>query len=258
MFDACRADGRAALVGYLPAGYPTVEGSIELLKAMVDAGCDLLEVGVPYSDPVIDGPVIQAAADTALREGFRLRDVMRVVEEVTNAGGRAVVMSYYNPVRRYGVDAFARDLAAAGGFGMITPDLIPDEADAWLAAADAHDLDRIFLLAPSSSEERVASTSAVSRGFVYATAVMGVTGVRETVSDAAGTLVARVRAHSEIPVGVGLGVRSREQAAQVGAFADAVIVGSAIVGAVAEGATAVRELVGELAEGVRRPATVGP
>jgi tryptophan synthase alpha chain len=258
MFDSCRAEGRAALVGYLPAGYPTVAGSVDTLKAMVEAGCDLLEVGVPYSDPVMDGPTIQAAADTALRAGVRLRDVIDVVEQVTAAGGRAVVMTYYNPVRRYGVDAFARDLASAGGLGIITPDLVPDEAAAWIAASQDHDLDRIFLLAPSSTEERVASTAAASSGFLYAASTMGVTGAREAVSSAAPALVARVRTHSEIPVGVGLGVRSRAQAAEVAGFADAVIVGSAIVTAAAEGEQAVRDLVGELAEGVRggHPATV--
>ncbi len=257
VFDACRAQGRAALVGYLPAGYPTVDGSVTSLRTMVDAGCDLLEVGVPYSDPVMDGPTVQAAAETALRAGVRLRDVISVVERVTAAGGRAVVMSYYNPVRRYGVEAFARDLAAAGGLGMITPDLIPDEADAWLAAAAEHDLDRIFLLAPSSTEERVASTTAASRGFVYAASTMGVTGARDAVSDAAPALVGRVRSHSDIPVGVGLGIRSGAQAAQVGAYADAVIVGSALITAAEQGQAALGALVEELAGGVRDAATVG-
>lgn len=257
LFDECRAERRAALVGYLPAGYPTVAGSVETLRTMVDAGCDLLEVGVPYSDPVMDGPTIQAAADTALRAGVRLRDVIDVVEQVSAAGGRAVVMTYYNPVRKYGVDAFARDLAAAGGLGIITPDLVPDEAGAWIAASQAHDLDRIFLLAPSSTDARVASTSAASSGFLYAASTMGVTGARDSVSSAAPALVARVRAHSDIPVGVGLGVRSRAQAAEVAGFADAVIVGSALVTAAGESPAAVGALVGELALGVR-DAAVAP
>jgi tryptophan synthase alpha chain len=168
VFESTRAEGRAALVGYLPAGYPSVAGSIELLTAMIDAGADLVEVGVPYSDPVMDGPTIQAAADTALRNGFRLRDVFRVVEAVSSAGGHAVVMTYWNPVHRYGVDAFARDLAAAGGLGVITPDLVPDEAEDWLAASDQHGLDRIFLIAPSSSEERIVRTAEATSGFIYA------------------------------------------------------------------------------------------
>jgi tryptophan synthase alpha chain len=256
IFRECRSAGRGALVGYLPAGYPTVDGSVELLTALVEGGCDLLEVGVPYSDPVMDGPTIQAAADTALRAGFRLRQVFDVVERVAAAGGRAVVMTYFNPVLRYGVDAFARDLAAAGGLGLITPDLVPDEADEWLAASDAHGLDRIFLVAPSSSEERIASTTRASRGFVYATSTMGVTGARDAVASMAPALVERCRRHTDLPIGVGLGVRSGDQAAEVASFADAAIVGSAFVTAAEQGGAAdVRALAGELAAGVRRVPT---
>jgi tryptophan synthase alpha chain len=253
LFAATRDEGRAALVGYLPAGYPTVDESVALLTAMIDSGADLVEVGVPYSDPVMDGPTIQAAADVALRGGFRLRDLFRVVEAVSSAGGRAVVMTYWNPVHRYGVDAFARDLAAAGGLGIITPDLIPDEAGDWLAASERHGLDRIFLIAPSSSEERIVRTVEATTGFLYAAAVMGVTGARDAVGPAAAGLVSRARAHTSLPVGVGLGVRSGDQAAQVAAFADAVIVGSALVSSATEGVDAVRALTAELAAGVRRP-----
>jgi len=252
LFDGCRAERRAALIGYLPAGYPTVEGSAVALRAMLDAGCDLVEVGIPYSDPVMDGPTIQAAATAALRGGVRLRDVFHVVQTVAAAGGRAVVMTYWNPVYRYGVHAFARDLAAAGGLGVITPDLVPDEAADWLAAADAHDLDRIFLVAPSSTPARIAMTAAACRGFLYAASTMGVTGARDTVSDAAPALVARIREHTPIPVGVGLGVRSGTQAAEVASFADAVIVGSAFVTAAASGEPAIRALAADLAAGVRR------
>ncbi|SEP32878.1 tryptophan synthase subunit alpha [Amycolatopsis saalfeldensis] len=255
VFAATRAEGRAALVGYLPAGFPTVEGSKDLLAATVDGGADLVEVGVPYSDPVMDGPTIQAAAESALAGGFRLKQLFEVVESVSARGGKAVVMTYWNPVHRYGVDAFARDLAAAGGLGMITPDLIPDEAGEWMAASQAHGLDRIFLVAPSSSEERIAKTVSASSGFVYATAVMGVTGARDAVGVHAEELVRRTRAHTSLPIGVGLGVRSGDQAAQVGSFADAVIVGSALVTAAASGPDGVRSLAGELAEGVRRAVT---
>jgi tryptophan synthase alpha chain len=251
LFAATRDEARAALVGYLPAGYPSVQGSKDTLAAMLDAGCDVVEIGVPFSDPVLDGPVIQAAADQALRGGFRLRDVFDVTESVASAGGHAVVMTYWNPVYRYGVDAFARDLAAAGGLGIITPDLIPDEGDEWLAASAAHGLDRIFLLAPSSTEERIASTVSVTSGFVYAASVMGVTGARDQVSSSAASLVARIRAHTDMPIGVGLGVRSGAQAAELGAIADAVIVGSAFVSRAASGLAEVRALAAELAEGVR-------
>src|SRR3954468_21194546 len=164
---AAREEGRAALVGYLPAGYPDVDGGIEALRAMVDAGCDVIEIGLPYSDPVMDGPTIQAAAQQALDGGVRTADVLRTVEAVAATGVPTVVMTYWNPIERYGVERFATDLANAGGAGLITPDLTPDSAPEWIAAADRHDLDKVFLVAPSSTEERVAMTVAACRGFVY-------------------------------------------------------------------------------------------
>ena len=252
-----RAEDRAALVGYLPVGYPDVPTSIDAMRALVAGGCDVVEVGVPYSDPVMDGPTIQAAAEPAVRAGVGLRDALQAVAAVADAGAAAVVMSYWNPVERYGVARFAADLAAAGGSGAITPDLIPDEAGEWLAASDEHGLDRVFLVAPSSTDARIASTARASRGFLYATAVMGVTGAREQVGDAAATLVARVRSLApELPVCVGLGVSTGAQAAQVAAFADGVIVGSAFVRCLlddpdAQGVAAVRALAEELAAGVR-------
>ncbi|CAM3504938.1 tryptophan synthase subunit alpha [Kibdelosporangium persicum] len=257
VFEATRAENRAALVGYLPAGYPTVDGSAEVLTAMVESGCDIVEVGLPFSDPVMDGPTIQLAAEQALRGGFRVKDVFRVVERVASTGGHAVVMTYWNPVYRYGVDAFARDLAAAGGLGIITPDLIVDEADEWVAASETHGLDRIFLVAPASTEERIVTTVARSSGFLYAASVMGVTGARDAISNAAPDLVRRVRAHTDMPIGVGLGVRSGAQAAEIAAYADAVIVGSAFVSQAGEGIDGVRTLAGELAEGVRSRVAAG-
>ena len=255
LFDSCRAEGRSALIGYLPTGFPDVPTSIAAMTALVESGCDLVEVGVAYSDPGMDGPTIAAATEAALRRGVRVRDTLAAVEAISNAGGRAVVMTYWNPVLKWGVDAFARDLAAAGGFGMITPDLIPDEAGEWLQVSEARNLDRIFLVAPSSTPERLAATVEASRGFVYAASTMGVTGARDAVSVAAPELVGRIRAVSDIPVGVGLGVRSREQAAQIGAYADGVIVGSALVSALADGIPAVRALTEELAGGVRQRVT---
>ncbi|WP_319444887.1 MULTISPECIES: tryptophan synthase subunit alpha [unclassified Mycobacterium] len=252
LFETCRAEDRSALIGYLPTGFPDVETSIKAMTALVESGCDIVEVGIAYSDPGMDGPTIAAATEAALRGGVRVRDALKAVEAISNAGGRAVVMSYWNPVLRWGVEAFARDLAAAGGLGMITPDLIPDEADEWIAVSEAHQLDRIFLVAPSSTHERLAVTVEASRGFVYAASTMGVTGARDAVSTAAPELVRRVKEVSDIPVGVGLGVRSREQAAQIGAYADGVIVGSALVTALADGIPAVRSLTEELAEGVRQ------
>ena len=252
LFETCRSEGRSALIGYLPTGFPDVETSIAAMTALVESGCDIVEVGIAYSDPGMDGPTIAAATEVALRGGVRVRDALKAVEAISNAGGQAVVMSYWNPVLRWGVEAFARDLASAGGVGMITPDLITDEADEWIAVSDAHHLDRIFLVAPSSTHERLAATVEASRGFVYAASTMGVTGARDAVSTAAPELVRRVKEVSDIPVGVGLGVRSREQAAQIGAYADGVIVGSALVTALAEGIPAIRSLTEELAEGVRQ------
>jgi len=228
-FAAARAEDRAALVGYLPAGFPDVEGGIEALRTMVEHGCDVIEVGLPYSDPVMDGPTIQAAAQQALERGFRVADVLRTVEAVAGTGVPTVVMTYWNPVVRYGVERFAADLAAAGGSGLITPDLVPDEAGEWVAAADAHDLDKVFLVAPSSTEPRLRATAAACRGFVYATAVMGVTGTRESTSDLAEPLVRRTREVTDLPIGVGLGVSTGAQAAEVARYADGVIVGSAFV-----------------------------
>jgi tryptophan synthase alpha chain len=254
-FAAAQADGRSTLVGYLPAGFPTVDDSIALIAAMVDGGVDVVEIGLPYSDPVMDGPSIQAAADVALRAGVRIADVFRVVE-ATAPLAPTLVMTYGNPVERYGVERFSRDLAAAGGSGLITPDLIPDEADEWTAAADAHSLDKVFLVAPSSTDARLSMTAAACRGFVYATSVMGVTGARTETSSAAPELVGRLRMVSSLPVAVGLGVSSGDQAAEVAAFADGVVVGSAFVNAVrstvSDATHAVRDLAAELAEGVRR------
>ncbi|MEX5720160.1 tryptophan synthase subunit alpha [Geodermatophilus maliterrae] len=253
-----RAEGRAALVAYLPVGYPGVEDSIAAMTAAVEGGADVVEIGVPYSDPGMDGPVIQQAVDVAVRAGVGMRDVLRAVEAVAAAGAVPVVMSYWNPIERYGVERFATDLAAAGGAGAITPDLIPDEAAAWMAAADAADLDRVFLVAPSSTDARLRATAEACRGFVYAASTMGVTGTRATVGDAAERLVARTRAVTDRPVCVGLGVSDGDQAAEVAGFADGVIVGSAYVRRVLDGAgpDGVRALSAELAEGVRRRAGV--
>jgi tryptophan synthase alpha chain len=253
LFASCRQDDRSALIGYLPTGYPDVPTSIKAMAVLVESGCDIIEVGIPYSDPGMDGPTIARATEMALRGGVRVRDSLSAVEAISNAGGLAVVMTYWNPILRYGVDAFARDLAAAGGLGMITPDLIPDEAGEWLAASDGHGLDRIFLVAPSSTPQRLAATVEASRGFVYAASTMGVTGARDVVSRTAPELVRRVREVSDIPVGVGLGVRSREQAAEIAAYADGVIVGSALVSGLGDGgATKLRALTEELADGVRQ------
>ncbi len=257
VFARCRAEGRAALIGYLPVGHPGLEGSLAAMRVLVEAGCDLVEVGVPYSDPVIDGPVIQAATAGALAAGTRVDDVFTAVTVVREAGATPVVMTYWNLVLHRGVERFAADLAAAGGAGLITPDLIPEEAGEWLAASDRHGLDRIFLVAPSSTPERLAKVTAACRGFVYAASTMGVTGTRDSVDADAAGLVARVRAVSDLPVGIGLGVSTRAQAAEIAGYADAVIVGSALVrvlsgdGELEDRLEALRTLTTELSAGVR-------
>ncbi|WP_418276981.1 tryptophan synthase subunit alpha [Isoptericola jiangsuensis] len=258
--DALRAEGRAALVGYLPVGYPDVARSVEAVVTMVDAGVDVVEIGVPYTDPVMDGPVIQEAAEASLAAGTRVRDVLAVVEAV---GDRVptLVMSYYNPLLRYGVEAFARDLAAAGGAGVITPDLIPDEAAEWTAAADTHGLDKVFLVAPSSTPDRLRLTASASRGFVYASSTMGVTGTRDTVGLRAEQLVQDTRAAGAQHVCVGIGVSTGDHAAEVGRYADGVIVGSALVRTLlADSPWSTRlddlgKVTGELAAGVARART---
>lgn len=259
VFEKTRSEGRAALVGYLPAGFPTKAQSIAAVEAMVAGGVDLVEVGLPYSDPVMDGPVIQAAAETALAGGTRIADVLDVVKASAEVAP-TVVMTYWNPVERYGVDRFASALAEAGGSGLITPDLIPDEGAEWIEASQAHGLDRIFLVAPSSTDERLKMTADAASGFIYATAVMGVTGAREQTSNLAPELVARLRGVTQKPVGVGLGVSNGAQAREVAEFADAVIVGSALVRCLldapddAAGIAAVRTLAEDLRSGVDRKA----
>jgi tryptophan synthase alpha chain len=264
-FEKAAAEQRAALVGYLPAGFPSVDGAIEAIVAMAEAGVDVVEIGLPYSDPLMDGPVIQEAVQAALASGFRVADVLRTVEAVATAGVPALVMTYWNPIDHYGVTEFARDLDAAGGAGLITPDLPPEEAGAWIEASDRYGLDRVFLVAPSSTRSRIEAVTARCRGFVYAASLMGITGTRATVSDQAAGVVAKVRESCDLPVAVGLGVRDGAQAAEVAGFADGVIVGTAFVQRLLnapdldEGVTAVRALAADLAAGVRaRPAQPAP
>jgi tryptophan synthase alpha chain len=256
-FAAAKAEDRAALVGYLPAGFPTVDGAVDAIRVMVENGVDIVEIGLPYSDPLMDGPTIQAAVDAALRGGVTTKDVLATAEAVARTGAPTLVMTYWNPVERYGTERFARDLASAGGIGVITPDLTPEEAGPWIEASDDAGIDRVFLVAPSSSDERIDVVCGITTGFVYAASLMGVTGVK-SVSSAAPELVARTRPRTPLPVAVGLGVSTAAQAAEVAQYADGVIVGSAFVKQLleaptpAEGVAAVGRLAADLAEGVRR------
>lgn len=255
--DRALGEGRAALVAYLSAGYPDLAASVEAARVAVDNGADVVELGLPYSDPGMDGPVIQHSGDVALAGGTRTREVLSAVEQVAATGAAVLVMTYYNPVYAYGVERFAADLASAGGAGLITPDLLPEEAGRWSAAADEHALDKVFLVAPSSSEERLRTVAAASRGFVYVASRMGVTGLQDSLAVGGAELVARTKAAGAERACVGIGVSDRAQAAEVAGYADGVIVGSALIKALgsgrttAEGLSALGDLTAELAQGVR-------
>ncbi|RJN33113.1 tryptophan synthase subunit alpha [Nesterenkonia natronophila] len=243
--DAAAGEGRSAFIGYLPAGYPDKETSIQAAIALIENGADILEVGIPYSDPVMDGPVIQQATTEVLARGFRISEVFDIVKAVTDATGAAVlVMTYYNLIDRMGAEEFARRLVEAGGAGAITPDLIPDEAQDWIAATDKYGLDRVFLSAPTSSPERTQLVAQASRGFVYGVSIMGVTGARDSVSDLAAQVVRASKAAGAQRVCVGLGVSARSHVEEIGSYADGVIVGTALVTALRDGGA---EAVGQLA-----------
>jgi tryptophan synthase alpha chain len=251
---ATRVDaGTGALIGYLPAGFPDLDTSVEAAVALLENGVDILELGLPYSDPVMDGLVIQAATQTALQGGFRLRDGFTAVERIrARVDAPVLVMTYWNPVVQYGVERFAQALRDAGGAGLITPDLIPDEAAEWLEVSEALDLDRVFLAAPSSSEIRLKRAVEVSRGFVYAVSTMGITGARADVDRAAREVVSRLRDAGATSTCVGLGISTAEQVRDVLEYADGAIVGSRLVAALSEGGVpAVATVAAELAEGAR-------
>ena len=255
VLKARKAAGKGSLVGYYPAGYPSLAESVEAAVVMCQNGVDVLELGVPYSDPVMDGPVIQAATLQALDGGFKLKQVFEAVKQITERVDTPVlVMTYWNPVVQYGVERFAADLAAAGGAGLITPDLIPDEAAEWLAASDAHGLDRVFLAAPTSTPERIQVATDLSRGFVYAVSTMGITGARAELDQQARKVVAGVRAaDAKQNTCVGIGISTSEQVAEVNEYADGAIVGSAFVRAYAEGGVdALKLKVSELASKLNR------
>lgn len=234
--DAAHAAGRGAFVGYLPLGYPDLETSIEAAVTLADCGADVLELGPPYSDPVMDGTVIQEATQEALARGFRMRDTFTAVREITRRVDVPVlVMTYWNPVLQYGVDRYADDLREAGGAGLITPDITPDAASEWIAASERTGLDRVFLAAPTSTDERLAVIVRASTGFVYTVSTMGITGERAELDAAARGLVARLREHGTAHACVGIGISNPEQVAGVLEYADGAIVGTALVRALREG-----------------------
>lgn len=247
-----RAAGRGSLIGYLPVGFPDLATSIDAAVALVEHGVDALELGLPYSDPVMDGPAIQRATEAALANGFRTRDVFAAVEAVrTRVDVPVLVMTYWNPVLQYGPGRFADSLRDAGGAGLITPDITPDSAEDWLAESERTGLDRVFLAAPSSTDERLRTTVEASRGFVYAVSTMGITGARSDVDAAARKLVARLRDAGAENACVGIGISTGAQVAEVLEYADGAIVGSALVTALAEhGVAGVAATAAELSSGV--------
>ena len=257
LFIKVRSENRAALIGYLPAGFPSQQGCIDALTAMVEGGVDAVEIGYPYSDPVMDGPVIQAAADTSLRNGTGAAEVMATLAAISKIAP-TVVMTYWNPIERYGVDKFLSDLKGNGGSGVITPDLTIEESGEWIVAADRHETNRIYVVAPSTSNARLTRVTSATSGFVYAASLMGVTGTRTSISSGARTLVERLREVTQLPIAVGLGVSTPEQAHEVAQYADGVIVGSAFIRLLQEsttpeeGISKVRELAADLSKGLKR------
>ena len=252
-----RQENRAALIAYIPAGFPSQEGCAKAIRVLADAGVDAIEIGFPYSDPVMDGPVIQEAADISIKAGTQAADVFAALKVASDSGVAAVVMTYWNPIAKYGVEKFAQSIADNGGSGVITPDLTIEESDEWIAATDKSGINPIYVVAPSTSNERLKNVTAKTGGFVYAASMMGVTGSREAVASTANELVSRVRTVTELPISVGLGVSTREQAKSLAAYADGVIVGSAFIKLLLEapseqaGLDAISDLAKELALGVR-------
>ncbi|HYM25121.1 MAG TPA: tryptophan synthase subunit alpha [Vicinamibacterales bacterium] len=235
-FARLRTEHRPGLVTYVTAGDPDLGRSGEILKALDRAGADVLEVGVPFSDPLADGPVIQRATERALASGTNLRRVLDQLERLRpDLRAPVVVFSYANPLLRLGVDAFARRAAAAGVDGVLALDLPIEEAGEFRDILARHGLDTIFLLSPTTTDERIRRAAGLGRGFLYGISRLGVTGARDTVASGAEALVKRIRAHTALPIALGFGISRPEHVAEVAAYADAAVVGSALVSKIAEG-----------------------
>lgn len=229
-FAALRAEGRKAFVAFLTAGDPSLERTLEAALALEAAGADVLELGVPFSDPLADGPVIQRASERALQRGTTLAAVLDLVRRLRQSSQLPIVLfSYANPLLRLGLERLARDAAAAGVDGVLVTDLPPEEAGEWIAIARQAELDTIFLVAPTSPDERLRLVAEATRGFLYAISRTGVTGEEQALSADAAPLIARLKALSEVPVVLGFGISTPEQVRAAGAVADGVVVGSALV-----------------------------
>jgi tryptophan synthase alpha chain len=240
-FARCRDEGRAALVVYLAAGDPDLETTATLARAVAEGGADVLELGVPFSDPLADGSIIQAAYTRALEGGVTVKRIIEALPRIGSESGLPLVlMTALNPVLACGPPAFCRDAAAAGAAGLLVPDLLPEDGGALRESAAAAGLDTVYLGAPDTSEERLAAAAAVSTGFFYLISRRGVTGPQDGVGDALDALVARARRYCRVPIAVGFGVTNSEDARRVAEIADGVIVGSALVKAAAEGLATAR------------------
>jgi len=226
-----RFDHKPGLVIYLTAGDPSLDATREIAVAAIDAGADVIELGVPFSDPLADGPIIQRASERSLAHGTRLKDVLNLAREIRSARPNAglIIFSYFNPILRYGLHKFADDAAAAGVDGVLATDMIVEEAGEYLAEMSRVNLAPIFLAAPTSPDARLEAIASHSKGFVYAISRVGITGTQQSVASDAASLVARIRRWSKLPVAVGFGISNAEHFAQVAEFADAAVVGSAIV-----------------------------
>jgi tryptophan synthase alpha chain len=228
---AIRFDHKPGLVVYFTAGDPTLEATRDIAFAAIDAGADVIELGVPFSDPLADGPVIQRAMERAVARGISLFDVLAVARDIRSGRPEAglIIFTYFNPILRYGLARFADDAAAAGANGVLVTDMIVEEAGDYLAEMDRVGLAPVFLAAPTSPDDRLEAIAAHSRGFIYAIARVGITGKQQAMTSDAAALVARIRRWSKLPVAVGFGISSAQHVAQVAEFADAAVVGSAIV-----------------------------
>ncbi|MDZ4768665.1 MAG: tryptophan synthase subunit alpha [Chloroflexota bacterium] len=253
MFTRAKADGRSAFLPYFPIGYPDYDASLDAIRAMAAAGVDGFEIGIPFSDPLADGPVIQAATQKALENGMTVRRCLEAVRSLREEGidQPMLMMGYVNPLLAYGVEKFVLDSKAAGADGLIVPDLPPEEAAQLIALCERHDMGLIFFLAPTSSAERIALVAGVARGFIYVVALTGVTGARTQLPPELSQFIARVRASSgDVPLVMGFGISTPEQARQVGALVDGFIVGSALVRAGAQGTEAVAALTRGIREAI--------
>lgn len=229
-FKELAARGDKALVSYIMAGDPSLQETEKLIPELEKGGADLIEIGIPFSDPLADGPTIQKAAVRALDNGVSLRDAIDLVKRVRKVSQVPLIfMSYYNPIFKYGEERFVRDAVKAGMDGVIVPDLPPEEAGGFIAHSRKNGLDTIFLLAPTSNEERIKKVCSISTGFIYYVSLTGVTGVREGLSKDIGSMVKKIKSYTKTPVAVGFGISRPEQAKEISYLADGVIVGSAIV-----------------------------